>query len=189
MRVSHFATIHVITAPSDYDNNKNAELRAVGMARNINATDNLGSRAENTIGTPLPVLLPGYMSSNITIEKATIDGSDFRSLGAFNPLWAHVGQTYQSNNLVNLGSVGTSLNIDDTQMFPFMFVLAVKNRVSNSYADSNISEDNQPAILGGQPKPNPFGIYVCVLSQASISMSSQQAVIMDNIQCVARPVS
>lgn len=165
------------------------------MAQNISVDDNFGTRAENTIGTPLPVLAPGYQVTNIRMEKATIDGSDFRNLGAFNPLWAHVGGTYRDEGLLDIrqtlgfvdsGAGGANGN---EGMFPFMFVLAVKNRVSNSYTKSNITVDNQPAPIGGGNKSNSFGVYVCVLQNASISMSSGQAVIMDSVNAVARPIS
>lgn len=201
MRVSHFAQLQVIVPPSSYDPSSSTAgvLKTVGMAQSISVDDNFGTRAENTIGTPLPVLAPGYQVTNIRMEKATIDGSDFRNLGAFNPLWAHVGKTYQASGLVDIqqplgfvdsGAIGTTGN---SEMFPFMFVLAVKNRVSNSFTKSNITVDNQPAGSGagngGTQKSNSFGVYVCVLQNASISMSSGQAVIMDSVNAVARPLS
>lgn len=199
MRVSHFAQIQVIVPPATYTpsgaTRSTGSLKTVGMAQNISVDDNFGTRAENTIGTPLPVLAPGYQVTNIRIEKATIDGSDFRNLGAFNPLWAHVGSTYTSNiniqpamGVIDAGSAGDAGN---DSMFPFMFVLAVKNRVSNSYTRSNITVDNEPGAVGGAPnsRSNSFGIYACVLQNASISMSSGQAVIMDSVNAVARPIS
>ena len=199
MRTSHFATLQIIVPPSDYTENttgSQARLKTVGMAQNLRVEDTFGTRAQNVVGTPLPVLAPGYQLTNISIEKATIDGADFRNLGAFNPLWAHVGTTYQDENLVGLGTA-TGLMDENSLlasggndgMYPFMFVLAVKNRVSNSYTQSNINTDNQSAaVSGGTPRSNSFGIYACVLQSASISMSSQQAIIMDSAQVVARPL-
>lgn len=199
MRVSHFAKIQVIVPPSNYHDEISGArgiLKTVGMAQNISTDDNFGTRAENTIGTPLPVMAPGYQVTNIRMEKATIDGADFRNLGAFNPLWAHVGSTYrneglidvrQAMNLVDASATGDSGN---DVMFPFMFVLAVKNRVSNSFKDSNITVDNQPASPGdNDARSSSFGIYACVLQNASIGMSSGNAVIMDSVNAVARPIS
>ena len=197
MRVSHFAQLQVIVPPSDYaaGSDSQGSLKTVGMAQNISVDDNFGTRAENTIGTPLPVLAPGYQVTNIRIEKATIDGADFRNLGSFNPLWAHVGSTYTNHvdirtpmGVIDAGARGDAGN---ESMFPFMFVLAVKNRVSNSYTRSNITVDNTPAPVGGssESRSSSFGIYACVLQNASISMSSGQAVIMDSINAVARPIS
>ena len=147
MRVSHFATLQVIVPPSDYEvlaGNKRARLKTVGMAQNLRIDDNFGTRAENVIGTPLPVLAPGYQVTNISIDKATIDGADFRNLGAFNPLWAHVGRTYLDSNLVNITGATGAMNEaalaesgGNQGMYPFMFILAGKNRVSNSYSQSN----------------------------------------------------
>lgn len=200
MRVAHFAEIQVIVPPSSYTPGTGvtqSQLRKVGMAQNISIDDNFGSRAENTIGTPLPVLAPGYMVTNIRMEKATIDGSDFRSLGAFNPLYGHVGATYRANSQVALSQSLSVVDADlagdqgNQEMFPFMFVLAVKNRVAGSYTRSNITVDNQPAPVGdhSRSRPNSFGMYVCVLQSASIGMSSNQAVIMDSVNAIARPIS
>lgn len=199
MRVSHFATIQVVVPPDTYSSTRVgglAQLKTVGMAQNLRIDDNFGTRAENVVGTPLPVLAPGYQVTNISIDKATIDGADFRNLGAFNPLWAHVGHTYLEPSLVSLERVAGAMDEPalietggNQSMFPFMFVLATKNRVANSYSNSNINVGGRPVSAGGTPRSNSFGIYVCVLQSASISMSSQQAVIMDSVQALARPLS
>lgn len=191
MRVSHFAKLEVIVPPDDYDlngTNTSASLKTVGMAQSINIDDQFGSRAENTIGTPLPVLAPGYQQTTVRIEKATIDGADFRNLGAFNPLWAHVGKTY--SNPVTLGAIAGDTEIADATgqgFYPFMFIIRVRNKVSGSALKSNIDSDNTPADPAG--RSSPFGIYACVLQSASISATSNQAVIMDNITSIARPVA
>lgn len=198
MRVSHFAKIEVIAPPADYDplsgEDHDSILRTVGMAQNISIDDNFGSRAENTIGTPLPVLAPGYQQTTINIEKATVDGADFRNLGAFNPLWAHVGATYRDDR-VNVGIAGSSADAFTDGMYPFMFVARVRNKVSDSTTESNIQRDNLPTPLGdtetGQEstaRKNSFGVYACVLTSASISATSSQAVIMDRVNAIARPV-
>jgi len=194
MRVSHFATIQVLVPPEDYSpaaaTASSVRLKTVGMAQNINVDDNFGSRAENTIGTPLPVLVSGFQQTTIRLEKATIDGADFRNLGAFNPLWAHVGKTYESPVSLTNASPAVIDARTGKQMFPFMFILATRNRVSDSYNKSNITFDNQPAKPGDvKARSSSIGMYVCVLQSASISMSSNQAVIMDSVNAVARPIS
>lgn len=193
MRSSQFAQIRVLVPPDDYKpgTSATARLKLVGMAQNINIDDNFGTRGENTLGTPLPVLAPGYQQTTIRVEKATIDGADFRSLGAFNPLWGHVGQTYSSPvSISNPAQQSLGLAGNDA-MYPFMFILGTRNMVSNSYAKSNITYDNKPAQGDNDAKArtNPFGMYVCVLQSASISMSSNQAVIMDSVNAIARPLS
>lgn len=199
MRVSHFAKLEVIVPPSDYTVGSQASsvLRTVGMAQNINIDDNFGSRAENTIGSPLPVLAPGYQQTTLSIEKATIDGADFRNLGAFNPLWAHVGETYRLNAE---GSAAISVSPADGAdaatrgMYPFMFILRTRNKISDSANVSNINENNTPGELlnGGVSRGNrlnPFGVYACVLQSATISANANQAVIMDRVTAIARPIS
>jgi hypothetical protein len=199
MRVSHFAKLEVIVPPSDYSvgNRTAASLRTVGMAQNINIDDNFGSRAENTIGSPLPVLAPGYQQTTLSIEKATIDGADFRNLGAFNPLWAHVGETYQ---LDSAGTAAISVSPADAAdaatrgMYPFMFILRTRNKISDSAEVSNINENNTPGPLVAPDvsrgnRANSFGVYACVLQSATISANSNQAVIMDRVTAIARPIS
>ena len=178
--------------PSDYNSNagRDAELKTVGMAQNINIDDTFGSRAENTIGSPLPILAPGYQQTTIRIEKATIDGADFRNLGAFNPLWAHIGETY--SNTINISRGDFEIPNDaGSEMYPFMFVLRTKNKISNSAVYSNVDNDNTPAGGVGTDgeRSNPFGIYACVLQSATITANSREAVIMDSMTAIARPVS
>lgn len=199
MRVSHFAKLEVIVPPSDYSpraGGSEATLRTVGMAQNIRVEDNFGSRAENTIGTPLPVLAPGYQQTTVNIEKATIDGADFRNLGAFNPLWAHIGATYNNPRVSIPFSQSEALS---DGMYPFMFVVRVRNKVSgpagsnNASLNSNIQEDNTSASISASgisvnARKNSFGVYACVLQSASISVTSTQAVIMDSVSAIARPI-
>lgn len=194
MRASHFAAIHVLVPPDDYSGKGTAaaQLKMVGMAQSISVSDSFGSRAENVLGTPLPVLAPGYMQTTIRMEKATIDGADFRNLGAFNPLWAHVGSTYRAPVEISAAAQSTlGFGANNTKMFPFMFVLAIRNRVPRSYSKSNITYDNKTASSATDAKARAavFGMYVCVLQGADVSLSANQAVIMDSVTAVARPVS
>jgi len=191
MRLSHFAKLEVIVPKSSYTPTAKteAEIKTVGMAQNINIDDNFGSRAENTIGTPLPVLAPGYQQTTVTIEKATIDGADFRNLGAFNPLWAHIGQVY-TNPVTGGGLSETDINdAANKGMLPFMFIIRTRNKISNSAITSNINENNTASQQSNVGRANSFGIYACVLQSASISATSQQAVIMDRITAIARPIN
>lgn len=190
MRVSHFAKLEVIVPPDDYNpgTSSTAALKTVGMAQSVNIDDNFGSRAENTIGSALPVLAPGYQQTTVRIEKATIDGGDFRNLGAFNPLWAHVGATYQSP--VSLAGQTDIVGAAEDGMYPFMFILRVRNKISGSAKFTNVEQEGvAPDLVATNNTANPFGIYACVLQSATISATSQQAVIMDNMTAVARPVA
>lgn len=194
MRTSHFAQIQVIVPNSSYEGNSDVGsiLKTVGMAQTLRIEDTFGATAENVVGTPLPVMAPGYQVTNVTIEKATIDGRDFRNLGAFNPLWAHVGGTY--NNKISINNLGDELGLEsddgNDQMYPFMFIISVKNKVSNSYTNTNITNDDNPIgddVSAG--RVSPFGTYVCILRTATISLSSQNVMIMDNMSAVARPLT
>lgn len=195
MRTSQFATIQVIVAPEEHTigTSSNGLLKTVGFAQSISIDDNFGSRAQSTIGTPLPVLAPGFQLTNVRLQKATIDGSDFRNLGSMNPLAAHVGKTYVNEGLIDIGQamslVDSGSVADNPEMFSFMFVLAIRNRVSNSYTKTNITHDNRPANGTSGARTSPFGIYACVLQSATISAQSQQAVIMEDVSAIARPIS
>lgn len=198
MRTSHFAKIEVVVPNEEYTpggNVSSAKLKTVGMANTISIEDNFGSVSENVVGTPLPVMAPGYQVTNIRMEKATIDGNDFRNLGAFNPLWGHVGSSYQNRIAFSegegsaVGDLGLEQDGGNESMYPFMFLLSVRNKVSDSPTESSIDFNDNPAVAGSNARSNPFGVYVCILSSATISMSAQQVIIMDNINAIARPLS
>jgi hypothetical protein len=193
MRLSHFAKLEVIVPKVNYNPSilgTVAELKTVGMAQNITVEDNFGSRAENTIGTPLPVLAPGYQQTTLNIEKATIDGADFRNLGAFNPLWAHIGKVYTNQITGGALSLPEIRDAATSGMFPFMFIVRTRNKISGNSSFSNITDDNLPSSTSStNNRTNSFGIYACVLSSATISATSQQAVIMDRITAIARPIN
>jgi len=175
--------------------NNKVKLLTVGLAQSVRIEDNFGTKAENVIGTPLPVFHPGFQQTTISIEKATVDGYSFQNFGAFNPLWASVGSVYNRDNLLSLKDIPEIAQIapNDDAIFPFMFILAVKDIVSDSYTKSNfpqIGEDYNPNDKDMTKKAtNSVGSYVCVLNTASISLSSSNAVIMDNISAYARPLA
>jgi hypothetical protein len=83
-------------------------------------------------------------------------------------------------------------------MYPFMFIVRVRNKVvgppgsNNAVLNSNIQEDNTAvssvANTLNQPRKNSFGVYACVLQSASISVTAAQAVIMDSVSAIARPI-
>lgn len=200
MKTSHFAAIHLIVTDDDYkpgDSGQEAILRTVGLAQNLRISDNFGSQAVNVIGNPLPVLAAGYMTSNISIDKATIDGASFRSAG-MNPLFAHIGKTYRDESIVSLDDVSGIMGESDSissgagneGTYPFLFILSVMDKVSQSYSSTHVNTDNLSVKKhGGTPRTNPIGTYVCILQSADISMSSQQAIILDSVQAIARPIT
>lgn len=201
-RTGQFATIQLVVPDGGYSvkdgvaTSNKVRLITVGMAQNIRVEDNFGTKSENVIGTPFPMFHPGFQQTTITIEKATIDGYSFKSYGAFNPLWSSIGSTYKRENLISLTDAGsdiTEIAPADDKILPFMFILAVKDRLSNSYTKSNFPElgtdyDYKDRTLKNKTV-NTIGSYVCVLNTASTSVTSQQAVIMDNISAFARPLA
>ena len=198
-RAAPFAKIQLVVPDGGYSvekrvaKNNKVKLITVGLAQSIRVEDNFGTKAENVIGTPLPIFHPGFQQTTISIEKATIDGYSFRSFGAFNPLWASIGSTYDRNNLIKLTDAELkNLAPSDEAIFPFMFILAMKDIVSDSYKYSNFPQIGEPYDPKGDITKNTnnlVGSYVCVLNTASTSLSSQNAVIMDNISAFARPLT
>jgi hypothetical protein len=206
MRTANLATIHAITPPSDYDYKGGGNIKGlfvnVGMAQSIRIEDNFGTKSETVIGSPLPVFHPGFLQTTISIEKATVDGYGFRDLGGFNPLAAHIGTTYRNENLVNISSaLGTKsgeIAPTDQKMYPFMFILAIRDKVSDSYRDSNMPQlgnngkENRsignPNTAKGRTA-NTIGSYVCVLQSASISLQSSNATVVDSMTALARPLT
>lgn len=206
MRTANLATIHAIVPPSDYDyagggGSLSGLFVNVGMAQSIRIEDNFGTKSETVIGSPLPVFHPGFLQTTISIEKATVDGYGFRDLGGFNPLAAHVGTTYKNENLVDiksaLGTKSADISPVDQKMYPFMFILAVRDKVSDSYKESNFPQLGQKGTLsmgdkqvtGAKKTANTIGSYVCVLQSANISMQSSNAVVVDSMTALARPLT
>ena len=211
---------HVTSSKRSGKVSKNAAiLIPLGFAQSIRIDDNFNAQSVNVLGQPLPIIHPGYQMTTINIEKATIDGYSFRNLGGFNPLWAHVGASYLDENLINLGAAGAAIGLTDvTAMYPFMFILAVKDRVSDSFQYGNsgqLGTDNMrakgeeyagnfatpteyssdaqlPYAIDGtkdKPTPNLVGTYVCVVNTVSTALQSNNAIIMDNISAYARPLN
>lgn len=198
MRTSQFAKIQLITKPENYlpdVSGQKAILTTVGMAQNLRISDNFGTRAENVLGSPLPIIAPGFLTTNISMDKATIDGASLRDM--INPLYAHLGTTYKDRNLISLSDVSGATATPELDtvtgnegMYPFVFVLAVQNRVSESYSKSHVNTQREPvATRGGDARVNPIGMYACVLASADISLSSNTAIVLESVQVVARPIT
>lgn len=196
MKTANLASIRVVVPKLNADGKpQGVTLALIGMAQNISISDNFNTRPVNVLGSPLPIIVPGFMSSSISIEKATVDGVSFHTLGAFNPLWAAVGSSYSSGRV----QIGSSEEVDKmeldgdsagaTSMMPFMFIVAVKDKVSDSYDKGSLT----PVGLtpGGKygDATSLIGTYACVLNDARVSLTSANSVIMDSITATARPLS
>lgn len=183
IRTSAFATLGVIAPPTTYTGLaaevKTDPMKIVGMAQDLRIQDSFGTRSENVIGTPFPVIAPGYQQTTISITKATVDGHSFRNLGAFNPLWSHVGSVYRNPLTADFSGTDIQNEAEKQEIYPFMFIIAVQDKISKSF---NYGDKEKKS-------PNTIGTYVCVLSEASISLSSQNAIIMDQLTAQARPIT
>lgn len=158
----------------------------VGIAQNLRINSSFGSNNVNVIGTPLPILVPGYFQAEISMDKATIDDKAFSSLANINPLTAYLPNSYDFEN--------GSLNFDDDsaghapltdlttdisfQSSPaewrnkiprFVFALAIFDKIQDAY--------NKPT-----------GVYIAMLRTAGQTLSANDAVIIQGITAVAKPV-
>lgn len=169
------------------------QLFKVGIATNLRVSESFGSRSRTVIGTPVPILTPGYYDGSISIEKATLDLHSFKSAVSVNPLVAYVPSVY-SNNMVKildikesldslgfnggaLGDVdtvhnysagGKTFSITEKDLPPFLFAIIVKDKIIDA-ASTN------------------FGAYIAMLQNFSVSLSSENAIILESVNAIARP--
>jgi hypothetical protein len=219
LKTSQFAEIYVVGLKMDnstvgnddlLDNNPTRvpmpdgdtypyEVYKVGLATNVRVNENLGSRTRSVIGTPVPLMLPGYYDGSISMEKVTLDLHSFKSTVGMNPLIAFNPNIYRTNNdtayiafvdltgletrLPKIDNVlgspgnlelytlaGRSFLIDDAYLPPFVFLIALKDK-----------------ILRGEVSIN-TGVFVAMMRDFSITMSSENAIIAENVTAIARPI-
>jgi hypothetical protein len=175
------------------------EVYKVGLATNLRINENLGSRTRTVIGTPIPLMVPGFYDGSISMEKVTLDLHSFKSTVGMNPLIAFNPNIYKTQNdvsyvayvdvsnlesklpkintaLVNPGNTelftvsGKSFLIDDAYLPPFVFLIALRDK-----------------ILRGEVSVN-TGVFVAMLRDFSITLTSENAIIAENVTAVARPL-
>jgi len=175
------------------------EVYKVGLATNLRINENLGSRTRTVIGTPVPLMLPGYYEGTITMEKVTLDLHSFKSTVGMNPLIAFNPNIYKTNNdasylayvdlngldseipkintiLGNPGNLelysisGRAFLIDDAYLPPFVFLIALKDKIIKGEASINT------------------GVFVAMLRDFSITLASENAIIAENVTALARPI-
>ena len=176
---------NVVPSTPDAAPNKIVKVK-VGIAQNLRINSSFGSNNVNVIGTPLPILVPGYFQAEISMDKATLDDKAFSSLANINPLTAYLPNSYDFEN--------GSLNFDDDtaghapltdlttdisfQSSPaewrnkiprFVFALAVFDKIQDAYS-------------------RPTGIYIAMLRTVGQTLSANDAVIIQGITAVAKPV-
>lgn len=167
------------------------KLYKVGIATNLRVNESFGSRSRTVIGTPIPILTPGFYDGSISIDKATLDLHSFKSAVNVNPLVAYVPSVYSGNivkvlelnpalqdlgfqgiggvtALVEYTAGGQTFQISEQDLPPFLFVLVVKDKILDA-ANTN------------------FGAYIAMLQNFSVTLSSENAVIIESVTAVSRP--
>ena len=202
MRVSQHGEIWAAVAPSTYDGSKSkdekgwkAYFKRVGMAQSVRVEDNFGTQQLQFVGRPISQPIVGYTQSTVSLEVCTIKGDDFRNLGAMNPLWAHL-PIYEKERLISMPSeVESEFGVYGDKMMPYTFILAVRNKISGSYSETHTVKDAgiggmyAPSLDGTNRRSSLTGLYACVLGNASVAYSAQNAMIIDSATAQATMLS
>lgn len=150
----------------------------VGIASNLRISENLGSNQRNVIGTPVPVFVPGFYQGSISLEKATFDLKSFKTMANLNPFMAYRPDSY--NGYTDEGkNLGAGIDVSETE-------------VGQEFLDSRI-----PRFLFGlyvydtiqDAHSKPTGLFLCMLQSYNTSLTVNDAVIMEDVSLLARPVS
>lgn len=190
LKTAQFAEVRLVgeSLDSQYDSTggvpvasgstpNNVVTHTIGIAINLRFNENLGSTQKNVIGTPVPIFVPGYYQGTITVEKATLDLEGWKTMANINPYTAYVPSTYDTAGGINgVDYTGTdmtgngALSESQNKIPRFLFGLYVYDRV----------QDEASA---------PTGIYVCMLQSFNNTISANDAVIMEDVTLLARPVN
>lgn len=183
-----------VTLISENDQKFSVGVEKVGLATNLRLNESMGSRTRTVIGTPIPIFVPGFYDGSITMERATILLQSFKNGVNINPLLAYSAEMYMPDargiKRVELpGDInGTPLPSDflsatttfyyisgrefeyNEKYIPgFLFVVALKDKVLNEVSRN-------------------AGLYLAMLRDFSVSYSSENAIILENITALARPL-
>jgi len=165
--------------------NKIAKVK-VGIAQNLRINSSFGSTNVNVIGTPLPILVPGYFQSEISMDKATLDDKAFSSMVNINPLSAYFPNSYDFENgsldfnedttgRAPLADLTTSVSFQSSpaewrgKIQRFVFAIAIYDKIQDAYS-------------------KPTGIYIAMLRTVGQTLNANDAVIIQGITAVAKPV-
>lgn len=194
LKTAQFAEIRIVGEALDFDANpttggipltpgaeRTLQEYTVGLATSLRIQETLGSTQRNVIGTPMPIFIPGFYGATITAEKATLDLQSWKTLANINPYTAYLPQTYETTANGQTAPIPMSFPAQsdisrDTQLVAedsiprFLFLVYVYDRIEE--------EDSKP-----------FGVYAAMLQNYSTALQAAEAVIMDEITMVARPVS
>lgn len=180
-----------VTLVSEDDENFKVRVEKVGLATNLRINESLGSRTRTVIGTPVPILVPGFYDGSITMERATVLLQSFKSGPNLNPLLAYAKEMYPQKKLkkfrlpnnsdINMPSdffsstteyyyiSGVQFEYNETDIPGFLFVLALKDKILDAVSRN-------------------AGLYLAMLRDFSVAYSSENAIVLENITAIARPL-
>lgn len=154
----------------------------IGIAQNLRINNAFGSNNINVIGTPIPVLVPGYFQADISMDKATVDDKAFSTIANINPLTAYLPNSYDfENNSMDwtndpdLAQAATDVSFNtnvaewNRKTPRFVFAIAVYDKIQQAWS-------------------RPTGIYIAMLRTVGQTLNANDAVILQGITAVAKPV-
>lgn len=161
---------------------KTPKVVKAGIVTQLRIQENLNSTQRNVIGTPVPVFMPGYYQATISADKATLDMKSFKTMVNMNPLSAFRTDTYANgvNKLAAIDEIAPFLGAGDNSNVSgsiprFTFLLFVKDLIAGVGSTKGEASTN-------------IGIFVCMLQNFNVTLSSTDSVIMESITMLARPV-
>lgn len=195
LKTSQFAEIYIIgegfvetdpmttQEPILSDEERQVKLVKVGFANSLRISEDLGSTQVNVIGTPVPIFAPGYYQGNITADKATIDLKSWKTMVSINPYMAFRPDSYDRTGAGS--ALGRGLNFSDVYIGgeDFSDDLSETNGFVPRFLFGMFVYDT---ILDAPSKPT--GLYICMLRSYNTALSSNDAIIMEDVNILARPV-
>ena len=173
------------TVPTGVEELPNGLVKVrLGLAQNISINNNFGTTSVNVIGSPFNIPVPGYFRAELSIAKATLDYKAFTTIGNMNPLTAYLPNSYDFEHSLDWSSDNTVHPLSDLTNAPaftnspaewngkvprFLFGLAVYDRIQDAYS-------------------RPTGIYVGMVVNIGQTLNANDAVIVQQMTAVARPV-
>lgn len=154
-----------------------------GIVTSLRIQENLNSTQRNVIGTPVPVFMPGYYQATISAQKATLDLKSWKTVLNINPFTAFRPGTYVGGEVQSI-EVGTALqqltSSTESSAIPgriprFNFILYLKDKIASedTLGDANTT----------------VGIFVCMLQNYSVNITSDNSIILEDITMLARPLA
>lgn len=147
----------------------------VGFAMNLRISENLGSTQRNVLGNPVPIFIPGFYQGTISASKATVDLESWKTMANINPYVAYLPNTYDIEEAgLDLSDVpdyaqASGLAESGGKVPRFLFGIYVHDKIANKANTTT-------------------GLYVGMLQSYNTAYSANDAIVMEDLSILVRPV-